>query len=68
MTRKQDEVITFKDDDNDIVPGIFVKEDQIDAFSLGVEDTFPGQKMVNPGKHDEMSDEGESLGRGKRKK
>ena len=66
MIRKQDEGITIKDDDNDVVPGVFVKEDPIDAFSLSGEENFPGQEMVNPDENIEISDEGESLGRGKR--
>ena len=65
VTRKQDEVITIEDDDNDVVPGVFVKEDPIDAFSLSGEDNFPGQEMVNQGENDEISDKGESLGQGK---
>ena len=66
MIRKQDEVITIEDDDDNVVPGVFVKEDPIDAFSLSEEGNFPGQEMVNPGKNDEISNEGESLGQGKR--
>ena len=32
VTGKQDEVITTKDNEDDVVPGVFVKEDPIDAF------------------------------------
>ena len=62
VTRKQGEVITIEDDGNGVVPGVLVKEDPIDAFSLSREDNFPGQEMVNSGKNDEISDKGESLG------
>ena len=37
VTRKQDKVITIGDDDNDIVPGVFLKEDPIDRFSGSME-------------------------------
>ena len=58
MTRKQNEVITIEDDDDDVVPGVFVKEDPIDAFLISGEENFPGQEMVNLGKNDEISDKG----------
>ena len=67
MTRKQDKVITIEDYGDDVVPGVLVKEDPIDAFSLSREENFPGQEMVDPGENDEISDKGESLGCGKRK-
>ena len=41
VIRKQDEVITIEDDDDDVVPGVFVDEDPIDAFSLSGEENFP---------------------------
>ena len=41
---KQDEVIIIEDDDNDIIPRVFVKEDPIDAFSLNGKEFFSGQE------------------------
>ena len=67
MTKKQDEDITIKDDGNDVVPRVSVKDDPVDHFSVSGEDDFPGQEMVYTDKIDEMSDKGESLGHGKRK-
>ena len=61
VIRKRDEVITVEDDDDDVVPGVFVKEDQIDAFSLSRKENFPGQEMINLDKNDVISDEGVSL-------
>ena len=44
VIRKQDEVITIEDDDDEAVPGVFVNEDPIDAFSLNGKDFFSGQE------------------------
>ena len=64
---KQDEVIVVNNDNDDVVPGVFVKEDPVDRFSVSEEENFHGKEMVNADKINEISDKGKSLGRGKRK-
>jgi hypothetical protein len=63
VNKKQDEVILIDDDVNDVygnlVRGTFVKEDPIDRFSISGESTFPWQKLINPGKNDQVAKEGE---------
>ena len=46
VTKKQYEVIAIDDDNDNAVPGVFVKEDPIDAFSLSGEENFPGQESL----------------------
>ena len=67
VDKKQDEVIVIDDDDDDDVPGVFVKDEDVDRFSVSGDTTFPGQEMVNPNENSQSNDEGETLGRGKRK-
>ena len=66
VIRKKDEVIVVNDDDDDVIPGVFVKDGPFDRFSVSRKKT--GQEMVNLDKINEISDKGESLGRGKRNK
>ena len=67
VIRKQYEVIVIDDDNDDIIQGVFVKEDPVDRFSVSGEDNFPGQEMVNPDKINEVFDKGETLGCSKKK-
>ena len=46
MISKKDEVITIEDDGDDIVQGVFVKEDPIDAFSLKGKIIFLDKKWL----------------------
>ena len=67
MIRKQDEFITIEDDD-DVVPGVIVKDDPINVFSHSGEDNFSEQEMVNPSKNDKIPDKVDHyLGRGEKK-
>ena len=68
VIRKQDEVIIVNDDDNNVVPGVFMEEDLVDLFSISGEENFPGQEMGNPFKINEISDKRDSLHCGKRKR
>ena len=40
VTKKQDEVIVINNDDNNVFPGVFVKENPIDLVSVSREDFF----------------------------
>jgi hypothetical protein len=67
VDKKQDEVIVIDDGDDDVVPGVFIKDDPSDHLSDSGEDGSPGQEMVNSDEIGELPDKGETLGRGKRK-
>ena len=47
VDKKRDEVIVIDDDDDDNVPGVFVKDEDVDRFSVSRDTNFPGQEMVN---------------------
>ena len=46
MIRKQDEVIVIDDDNNDVVQGVFVKEDPVDRFPVSGEELFLDKKEL----------------------
>ena len=63
VNKKQDEVIVIDNDVDDVygnlVRGVVVKEDPVDCFSVSRESNFPWQKLINPGKNDQVAKEGE---------
>ena len=67
MYKKQDEVIVIDNEDDDVVPGEFIKDESVDRFSVSGDTTFPGQEMVNLNENSQSHDEGGILGCGKRK-
>ena len=46
MDKKQDEVIVIDNGDNDDVPGVFIKDDPVDRFSVSREDLSLGKKWL----------------------
>ena len=67
VDKKQDEVIVNDNGDNDVAPGVFLKDDPISRLSVSGEGQFPWQEMVNLDKINKLPDEGEALDCGKRK-